>query len=152
MSSLVELADAVRASLVPSEWARLREVTGRVAAHEGPFAEWVPPKPIGDNSFEIGYSVRGPLASEAVQTAYDLVLVVPFAWPEWEDGHRLLAATFDPAALSWPQTVGLLTTLIRQDRFSEGTVARAFEDRTIPTLLVRLLDFAPETTGQSGSE
>ncbi|MFD4469669.1 DUF6508 domain-containing protein [Rhodococcus sp. NPDC058505] len=141
---LVELAEAKRASLTPSDWATLREITERVTAHAGPFAEWVPPKRIGDNSFEIGYSSWGSLAGEVVRAVYDLGLVVPFAWPQWEDAQRLLApATFDPDTLTWPQTVGLLTLLLRQDRFSDGTVAEAFEDGALPKLLVRLLDFAP---------
>ncbi len=128
---LVELADAVGASLAPADWSRLRDITERVAAHGGPFARWVPPKRIGDNSFKLGYAFSGELMREAVQTIYNLGLIVPFAWPEWEEGRRLVAGeTFDPDTLTWAQTVGLLTALIRQDRFSEGRWRR--RSRTAP--------------------
>ena len=90
---------------------------------------------------------------EVVQVAYDLGLVVPFAWPEWDEGRRLVAReAFDPGTLTWAQTVGLLTAKIREDRFCEGALAEVFEDRTVPRLLVRLLDFAPTGSGFSAKE
>lgn len=152
-AQLVELADAARDMLSPSDWARLRDVADRVAAHDGSFAKWVTPDREPNGVVQLSYSAWGPLLEEAVQAAYDLGLVVPFAWPEWEEGRRLVAAgTFDPATLTWAQTVGLLTALIRQDRFSEGALAEAFDAGTVPGLLVRLLDFAPTGSGVLAGE
>ena len=148
---LVELADVARASLTSSDWSRLRDFTNRVNAHDGPFAEHVPPKHREDGALVIGYTAMGPLIRELLPLAYDLKLVVPFAWPEWEEGRQLInSEPFDAATLTWAQTVGLFTALIRGDRFSEGSLAQVFGDGRMPRLMVRLLDFAPEGDEAAG--
>lgn len=141
---LVELAERARAALTPSDWVRLRDLAAAVAAHDGPFAHWVAPKRRDDGVIEMGYAVEGPLMSQAMKTLCDLELIVPFAWPEWEEGRRLGRDGIDPSTLSWAQTVGVCTALTRQDRFAEGLLAGVFEDGTMPRLLLRLADFAPE--------
>lgn len=136
--------------MAASDWARLRAMVDELTAHAGPFAEWVYPEPTADGVHRLGHTSWGPSMRQAVQTVYDVNLVVGFAWPEWEDGRRLIdRETFDPATLSWAQTVGLLTALIREDRFCEGALAESFENGRIPRLLVRLLDFAPVGSGHS---
>lgn len=146
---VVELAERARVALTPSDWVRLRDLNAAVEAHDGPFAEWVAPKRREDGVFEMGYAVWGPLMSQVVQALYDLNLIVPFAWPDWEEGRRLGRDGADPSTLSWAQTVGMCTALTRQDRFVEGLLADLFEVGTMPQLLSRLVDFAPEQVDSS---
>jgi len=56
--------------------------------------------------------------------------IVVFDWPAWKDteeGRALLADTARVAEATPDQLVRLSTTLVRADRFTDGTLAWAFE-------------------------
>ena len=76
------------------------------------------------------YVVLGDVAEEFVATAYERGWVLPgFDWVSWgrsEDAQELFS---NPSALARAkpmQLLYLITAVIRQDRFSEGTLLNAF--------------------------
>jgi hypothetical protein len=80
------------------------------------------------------------LAREFMQTAYDAGWVTPFDWGEWKETEEATRLRDDPATLadaSIDQLSKLLTTLLRQDRFVEGTVSSAFNSGLLIGILRR---------------
>lgn len=63
-----------------------------------------------------------------------------FAWPEWartDEAQRLYRDRAALAQATPDQLVKLLTGLIRSDRFSEGTLAEAFESGLLTAIARR---------------
>jgi hypothetical protein len=76
------------------------------------------------------YVVLGEVAEAFVASAYDRGWVLPgFHWVSWCESDAAQALCRDPSALARAEPMQLLyltTALIRQDRFSEGTLLNAF--------------------------
>ena len=67
-------------------------------------------------------------------------LLVPFDWRSWSAGHQLLDRDLDALAEVTPVVaVKLVTTLIRADRTTEGTLLGAFESGVMTTLVTCIL-------------
>ena len=81
------------------------------------------------------YVVLGDVAEAFVGTAYDRGWVLRgFDWVSWGRSDDAQALCNDPSALARAEPMQLLyliTALIRQDRFSEGTLLGAFKSRLI---------------------
>jgi len=81
------------------------------------------------------YVMLGDVAEALVATAYDRGWVLGgFHWVSWGRSEDALALCSDPCALARAEPMQLLyliTALIRQDRFSEGTLLGAFKSRLI---------------------
>ncbi|GIW20847.1 MAG: hypothetical protein KatS3mg065_1143 [Chloroflexota bacterium] len=77
--------------------------------------------------------------SRFVDEMYRLGWVVRFDWPHWAaspEGRRLLS---DPEAIgsaSAEDLARIITTIVREERFSEGALADAF-DRGVLTAVAR---------------
>jgi hypothetical protein len=86
-------------------------------------------------SFIMPYVVLGDVAEAFVTSAYDRGWVLPgFHWLSWVRSEDAQALCNDPSALARAdpmQLLYLITALIRQDRFSEGTLLGAFRSRLI---------------------
>jgi hypothetical protein len=78
--------------------------------------------------------------------------VTPFDWPAWaatERGRRLVT---DPAAIAGASVEDLgriLTTLVRGDRFSEGTLVNAYETGVLTAIVRRASVLATEVEDAS---
>ena len=68
---------------------------------------------------------------------YELDLVIGFNWGRWEEGRKIVARgdykNQNPVTL-----LKILTAIIRNDRFNDGALIQAFENRTIEKILVEL--------------
>jgi hypothetical protein len=64
--------------------------------------------------------------------------VVPVDWGKWLQAHPEPAAFDHLAGADLEYIRFLLTGLVRADRFSEGTLARAIENKDITAVLRRL--------------
>jgi len=73
-----------------------------------------------------------------VRDLYDLGFVVPFDWPGWDEGRRLLDEPDRIAGISLEECVKLLTTVVRSARFSWGEGYHL--DRGIFRLILERLD------------
>lgn len=85
---------------------------------------------------------QSPEAAAFVAAAYAAHWVRPeIRWSDFAAGEDYRALRGDPAAIAAADAgrlAALLTTLIRGDRFSEGLLAGAFTDGTLPAVARRM--------------
>jgi hypothetical protein len=70
-----------------------------------------------------------------------------FGWPTWKESEEARALRDDPATLAAAtpdQLAKLLTVVIRQDRFVEGTLASAFESGLLLAIVERAAALAAD--------
>lgn len=90
----------------------------------------------------MGYCVAGELVDEALNFLYSHGFILTgFDWAHWGHGRTLLNGE-NSSDLTVEETLGLITMIVRSDRFSEGALLRAFDSGTMPKLFAHLLDFA----------
>jgi hypothetical protein len=81
------------------------------------------------------------VADRFIQMLYDARWVNPdFDWPKWYDSPEWQKLYGHPEAIvtaDAEQLAKLLTTLVRQDRFCEGTLAKAYEDKILLAIVER---------------
>jgi len=84
---------------------------------------------------------QSPLIQDFVSFMYENKLMVKFSWVEWQEGRDWYA--IDDGAkyekLDVEKALKLLTAVIRNDRFNEGALVRAFEDETFPKIIHKLI-------------
>jgi hypothetical protein len=78
---------------------------------------------------------RNHAIEELLRCVYTLGLIIPFDWPTWSASRDAAVDT-----LGQVDAIRLLTTIVRSDRFNEGTLSRALEDGTITQLLTAIID------------
>ncbi len=87
------------------------------------------------------YYNLSPLASRFVHTCYKMGWVQNFDWVEWKDSPEATELLKNPKAMeeATPEQLGrMLTVLIRQDRFVEGALGRAFDSGLLTAILRRI--------------
>ncbi|OXR41167.1 hypothetical protein B7C42_06763 [Nocardia cerradoensis] len=86
-------------------------------------------------------SRKAPVLDEVVRFLVDRqLLLTHFNWGAWEEGQQAIQRR-DRATLATctaQQCLQYLTLLVRADRFTEGTLASAFESGLMQALLHRL--------------
>jgi len=82
-----------------------------------------------------------PLIHEFVQFMYDKKLVVVFVWTEWQEGRDWYALQDESKydTLDVETILKLLTAVVRNDRFNDGALVRAFESGVFPKILQKLI-------------
>jgi hypothetical protein len=108
----------------------LADLGPALEAADAEFGHWEVPPP-RDGVGSLGWYVFGPLADawRAAVAAAGLV-VAGFDWPAWLAGDEGRALRDDPVALAAAtpeQLARLVTAIVRSDRFTEGSIAGAFE-------------------------
>lgn len=104
------------------------------------FGHWVPSRQDAEGLTEMGYYHLSDRGAAFVEAAYDHGWVIPFAWSDWKGTPEAERLRDDRTALSHAsvaQIERLLTTLIRQDRFAEGTLGEAFKAGLLTSILRR---------------
>jgi hypothetical protein len=80
------------------------------------------------------------VADRFCKMLYDTGWIQDFDWGKWKDGpegQQLLGHRQAIAAADCDQLAKLLTTLVRQDRFAEGLLAEAYEDKILLAIVER---------------
>jgi hypothetical protein len=91
-----------------------------------------------------------PEVLELLRAAAGVGAVHPFDWMAWEGFERYRSGSgLDRAPAA--DCVRVVTTIVRGDRFSEGTLLGALRDGTLLTALRRLLRWHGELPGGSAS-
>jgi hypothetical protein len=130
-------------STPPDDPTRLRNLARHLEVFEAAgfeFGRWVPSRPRDDGVIVMGWYERSPAADAFCADAMGLQTVSGFDWPAWSKSERGLALIGHPAAVataSVEELANLLTAYIRADRFSEGTLAEAFETGMLTAILRR---------------
>lgn len=88
---------------------------------------------------------QGPEYHEDVEAflaaAYAREIIVVFEWPEWRDqGHVLLETSGAMERTDALDLCKLVTLLVRQERFAEGTLAHAIEQGWMHRILARMIE------------
>ncbi|HET6497644.1 MAG TPA: DUF6508 domain-containing protein [Coriobacteriia bacterium] len=102
---------------------------------------WVSPEPSEDGVALLGYWVPSEDVARWQAALYEHHIVLPFDWtaPSWRRQMRCYYE--DPGLLQRARLLTIrkvLTSLVRADRFCEGTLAEAFE-RGVPQAAMRRL-------------
>jgi hypothetical protein len=83
--------------------------------------------------------INSEVVSEFQNLVYEIGLVNSFDWPSWEEGKQLLndsAADFNK--LDIKTLCMLITAIVRNDRFCDGSLVSFFENGTILKILKAL--------------
>lgn len=107
--------------------------------------EWVAPGPGPDGVLQADYWVASQAVGAWEQALYMHSVVLPFDWtePEWIREMRRNYA--DPSLLATTDLLRIrkvLTTLVRVERFREGSLAAAFERGVPQAAMMRLAEIA----------
>ena len=80
------------------------------------------------------------LIQNFVSFMYENKLVIPFDWSHWQEGRDWYALSGDSKydGLDVEMALKLMTAIIRNDRFNEGALVRAFEDGSFPKIIQKL--------------
>lgn len=129
--------------MTAEDYAALLDLLRRADAHEGGFGEVVTSNPDGTPCMP--WSRNAAIVDDVVRflTRMDLQ-IAGFDWRAWEPGWQAVQRD-DQAALAncTPQEcLRYLTLLVRAERFTEGTLARAFERGQMQTLLRKVSQYA----------
>jgi hypothetical protein len=130
----------------------LADVLPTLEAPDADFGHWELPPP-HDGVHSLGWFEFGPTA-EAWRTAVAKGewVVAGFDWPAWLEGDAGRALRDDPSAVAnatADELARLLTAIVRSDRFTEGSIAGAFESGLLARISRRasvLMAPAPDAT------
>jgi len=130
---------------------RLRGLVIFLPEFEAPdfeFGSWTPAA-MTDGVMTLGFYSLGDTASKFVGRAYELGWVHGgFDWPKWAQGPRAKALRDEPEVLATapPDDLArLLTVVVRQERFGDGSLADAYETGLLTAILRRMAALAAQT-------
>lgn len=135
---------------------RLRSLASFLPAFESAafeFGRWNNAESADQGVLTLPFFALSEAGEAFVKTAYDAGWVEPdFDWGTWSDTQEARSLRDDPASLAGAtpeQLAHLLTVLIRQDRFVEGSLLASYESGLLTGILRRAASLAdsPSLTG-----
>ncbi len=113
---------------------------------EGAFGEWRGGERVDDGALQMPCYELSEAATEFVDGCYSGGWILGgFPWPDWIQSEEGIRLRTDPSALhaaGYFHLAKLLTALVRADRFSDGTLAQAFESNLIQRIIDRAVALA----------
>lgn len=135
----------------PSVREHLSSLAAFLPVFEAPdfkFAFWTDPEEAEPGVITLPESILSMPAMEFIDSAYAMDWVIhDFDWSEWMQTPEATALRDDTVVLKRAnpdQLAKLLTVLIRQDRFVEGSLAEAFDSGLLTAILRRAAALAEE--------
>jgi hypothetical protein len=117
------------------------------------FGNWDVPSPDEPDAVSMPYYSLSEVALSFQKTAYENGWVLPdFDWPSWiktPEAKELRDKPESLARATKEQLAFLLTFIIRQDRFCEGTLASAFDSGLLSNIIRRASALESELTKDS---
>jgi hypothetical protein len=137
----------------PADW---KERMGGLAAFlpvfsapDFSFGEWQAPEPQEEGVTSLGYFSFSAEASGFIQAMYKLGLIrTDLDWPSWHctpDGHALISDRQRVASASAEELANVLTTLVRGDRFADGTLEDAWGSGVLLAVVRRAAELVDGT-------
>ena len=136
------------AAVTPSLRDRLQLLARHLEAFESPgfsFGAWEPSRTDADGLTHLGWYRFSPAAEAFLADVRAGGWVTPFDWPAWLASPEGQALTHGPQAVvgaSAEDLERLLTAIVRSDRFTEGSLAGAFESGVLGAVMRRASDLA----------
>lgn len=127
----------VVAKLTNEDWQEIEDLNAQIQSHTGAWGEIKGGEKDESGIIEMPYAVTDPLINKFLELWYGKELIVQFEWSKWDEGRKWYADTSDQKykTLDQETALKLLTAVIRNDRFNEGALLRAFEDGEFPKII-----------------
>lgn len=128
-------------SMSDSDVKQLQNINARIQSHNGDWGIRHDDEHTESGALIFPWIEQSLLIQEFVQFMYDKKLVVVFAWTEWQEGRDWYALNDESKynELDIETALKLLTAVIRNDRFNDGALVRAFESGIFPRILQKLI-------------
>jgi len=92
-----------------------------------------------DNENSFTYVSSSEIVTKFHDVVYDKNIEIVFDWGNWKEGQDILEnENSDYSKLDLITLVKLITTIVRNDRFSTGYLVSKFEDGTILKIIKRV--------------
>lgn len=115
----------------------LRAINARIQDYVGEWGTRHDNERTESGAFVMPWVEQYPLIQDFVSFMYENDLVVKFRWTEWQEGRDWYAlddgSKYDK--LDVETALKLLTAVIRNERFNDGALVRAFEDGSFPKII-----------------
>ncbi|MGV9001822.1 MAG: DUF6508 domain-containing protein [Candidatus Saccharimonadaceae bacterium] len=143
--------------------AQLQNLNTRIQAHTGPWGELKGGDKDENGIMQMPYWMSDPLINELVTFIDTKGIEVRFDWSSWDEGRDWYKDTNEAkySNLDVETALKLLTSVIRNNRYSDGALVSAFNDGNFPKIInwlamtspvvpvVELLPSMPEPTKPS---
>lgn len=131
-------------NLTPKDLVQLQDINSRIQKNSDPWGTLKGGEPDNDGVIEMPYWVQNPLITEFATFLYEKDLIVAFNWGKWDAGREWYMSddTTKYDKLDVDTALKLLTAIIRNDRFNEGALVRAFESGEFPKIINKLTELA----------
>lgn len=135
------LAADIFRNLSTSDIKALKGLNARIQSHSGEWGVLHDSTTTETGAKTLPWVEQNKLIQELVQFMYDKDLVVNFNWTGWQEGRDWYALNDESKyeKLEVETALKLLTSVIRNDRFNDGALVRAFESGVFPKILQKLI-------------
>jgi hypothetical protein len=83
--------------------------------------------------------IESSIVTQFVKIVYELPIIISFDWSSWDGGRKIAQdENFDFDTIDISTKCKLLTAIIRNDRFCEGTLVSAFDSGLILKILLSI--------------
>ena len=125
-------------TLTYEDWKPLLEIIEELERSRN-FGEQVNPPP-ENGVYQFPYAVYSPVVLRFIKIAYHIPIVIKFDWGGWRNEfHQLMSnISMHVDSLDILTKCKLITVILRQDRFVEGTLLHYFKNGVLLTILQSL--------------
>lgn len=122
-----------------------KDLNTRIQSHTGPWGVSKGGERTEDGSITMPWVEEAPIVREFVVLMNEKELIIVFPWMEWDEGREWYALEDEDKykKLDIETALKLITAIIRNDRFNEGALVRAFKKGDIPNIFNRLIELLP---------
>lgn len=125
-------------TLTYEDWKPLLEIIEELERSRK-FGEQINPPP-ENGVYQFPYALYSPVVHRFLKIAYRIPIVINFDWGSWKkEFHQLMSnISTHVDSLDILTKCKLITVILRQDRFMEGTLLHYFENGALLTILQSL--------------
>jgi len=125
-------------SISKNDWNRLFVLIGHIEKSSS-FGEITGGGKDQNGVFLMPHIISSKLVDDFCDLCYEIGIIINFNWMQWEDGRDLIKnPKSDLSNLSTETLCKLITLIIREDRFSDGSLVSYFENGIILKILYQL--------------
>jgi len=85
---------------------------------------------------QMPYYIESPVVRRFQKYVGELGILISFDWPKWDDGRKIARnKEFNFDSIDIPTKCKLITAIIRNDRYCEGSLIAAFDSGLILKIL-----------------
>jgi hypothetical protein len=129
-------------ALTAEDWSQILDINNRIQAYDGSWGAIKGGEKDETGVIQMPYAESASIVSEFMVLWYEKDLVINFDWSSWQEGRDWYANedTTKYEKLDTVTALKLMTAVLRNDRFNDSALMRAFESGDFPKMLQRLVD------------